>query len=231
MKRPRLVEEGLGLLRLPGISIEMSGDEGCRLLHSAFTRHHARWRLIQSHRWGAALLRIPDEFDAYARDPKRAHLRREVSRAKRAGFVFASFDPLSRLDEILAINRSADVRQGQSMHPAYLDEEKVRRYFERSTDVYGVTDAAGILRAYACIRVCGEVACVERLLGHADVLKQGVVWVLIAGTIQELIARRRADARLTWFMYDMFPGATPGMRQFKAWIGCEPYRVSWSWRD
>jgi len=29
----------------------------------------------------------------------------------------------------------------------------------------------------------------------------------------------------------MFTGAELGMRQFKRWIGCEPYRVSWVWRD
>ena len=59
------------------------------------------------------------------------------------------------------------------MHPSYLDEAKVRRYFERSADVFGVTDTNGALRAYICVRICGEVACVERILGHADALKSG----------------------------------------------------------
>ena len=148
----------------------------------------------------------------------------------RAGFTFARLDPLTRLDEVLAINGSAEERQGQPMHPAYMDEQAVRRNLERASDVFGVTDSAGVLRAYLCLRTCGEVVCVERLLGHADSLKQGVMWVLLTGAIRELTKSRQAEGRPTWFMYDMFSGASPGMRQFKHWIGCEPYRVSWSWR-
>jgi hypothetical protein len=231
MKRPRLVAEVLELTRLPATTIEMSGDEGCRSLYSAFTRRHARWRLIQSHRWGVALMRVPDRYDAFFQDPDRSHLRREVNRAHRAGFTFAPIDGLARLDEILAINRSAEERQGRSMLPGYLDEGTMRRYFERSADVFGVTDAAGVLRAYLSLHTCGEIASLELVLGHADALRQGIMWPLFTGTIQELIRRRQAERRPTWFMYDMFSGASQGMRQFKCWIGFESYRVSWSWRD
>jgi hypothetical protein len=225
------VEEGLRLLRLPTVAIEMCGDERCRELYEAFTRPHARWRLIQNKAWGVALLAIPQRYDDYLRDRDRSHLRREVNRATRAGFTFARLDPLARLDEVLAINGSAEERQGRPMHPDYMDEQAVRRYFERASDVFGVTDGAGVLRAYLCLRMCGEVVCVERLLGHADALKQGVVWVLVTGAIRMLSESRQDEGHPTWFMYDMFSGASPGMRQFKQWIGCEPYRVSWSWRD
>ena len=231
MKRTDLLREVVELARLPGIGIEMCGDAGCRLLYDAFTRRHARWRVIQSHRWGAALLRLPDSFDAYLAGPDRSHLRREYNRALRAGFTFGALDPIARLDEVMAINRSSDVRQGRPIHRDYLNEATVRAYFERSADVFGVTDSSGVLRAYLCLRTCGDVACVERLLGHADCLRQGVMWVLIAGAIGELIERRQTGAgRPTWLMYDMFSGAPPGLHQFKRWIGCEPYRVSWSWR-
>lgn len=33
------------------------------------------------------------------------------------------------------------------MHPDYIDEGRERRYFERASDVFGVTDADGVLRA------------------------------------------------------------------------------------
>ncbi len=231
VKLPDLVAEALELYRLPDVAIEMSGDERCRELYEAFTRRHARWRVIRNKAWGVALLAIPERYVDYLRTPDRSHLRREVNRATRAGFTFARIDPLARLDEVLAINGSAEVRQGRPMHPAYMDEQVVRSYFGRASDVFGVTDAAGVLRAYLCLRTCGEVACVERLLGHADALKQGVMWVLLTGAIQELIESRLDAGQPTWLMYDMFPGASPGMRQFKHWIGCEPYKVSWSWRD
>jgi len=58
-----------------------------------------------------------------------------------------------------------------------------------------------------------------------------VVWVLFSEAVRELSERRQAEGRPAWFMYDTIVGASPGMRQFKEWIGFEPYRVSWSWRD
>lgn len=231
MRRRDLLTEALELSRLPSVTVEMSGDERCRDLYASFTRRHPRWRLIQNKRWGVALLRIPDQYDAYFKDPKRAHLRREFNRATRAGFAFGPLDPHARLDEVMAINRSAEERQGRPMHPHYLDEDRVVDNFAHASDVYGVTDSAGVLRAYVCVRACGDVACVERLLGHADVLRQGVMWVLLVGVIREFVGRRQIDGRPTWLMYDTYFGASEGMRQFKRWIGCEPYRVRWFWRD
>ena len=70
-----------------------------------------------------------------------------INRASRAGMTFGTVDPEARFEEILGINRSAETRQGLPMHPHYLDEANVRRYFERSTDVFGVTDADGVLKA------------------------------------------------------------------------------------
>jgi len=231
LKPAAFVAEAIGLSRLPGVRIEMSGDDRCRLLYSAFTRRHDRLKVIQNKRWGVALLRLPERFDDYFQHPKQAHLRREFNRASRAGFTFALLDPLARLDEVMAINRSAKERQGRPMHPDYLNEETVRRYFERSAEVFGVADSTGVVQAYLCIRVCGDVVCVERLLGHDDVLKQGVMWVLMVGAIQELVGRRQAEGRPTWLMYDTYLGASPGLRQFKVWMGLAPHRVSWSWRD
>ena len=224
------VAEAVELSRLPVVQIEMTGDENCRELYSYFTRRHARWRLIENKRWGVALLLLPEVFVDY---PGIAgpYMRRKVNRATRAGFTVTHVDALTRLDEVLAVNRSAEERQGRPMDPDYLNEEAVRRYFERASDVYGVIDATGVLRAYISLRTCGEVTVLDRLLGHAEALDQGVMYLLVMETIRELIGRRQMDGRPKWFMYDMFSGGSPGLRQFKHRIGCKPYRVSWSWRD
>lgn len=231
MKPPALLEEVLYLSRLPGVRIEMSGDARCRALYEYFTAPHPRWRLIQNKRWGVALLPVPERFDDYFKDPQRAHLRKQVSRATRAGFTFDRLSPTDRLGEIMAINRSAGERQGRPMHPDYMDEDAVRRHLEHTAEVFGVLDAAGVLRAYFSMRACGSIMCGERILGHADYLDRGVMYLLVAEVVRELSHRRQAEGQPAWLYYDMFPGASPGMRQFKAWIGCEPYRVSWSWRD
>jgi hypothetical protein len=218
------------LARLPGVRIEMCGGEGCRLLYSAFTQRHARWRLIQNKRWGVALLRLPDTTEEY-RQLVSSLMRRRVKHATRSAFVFTRIDPLARVDEIMAINRSTSERQGIPIHPDYLDEEKVRRYLHRTADVFGVVDANGVLQAYMCVRTCGEVGCLERMLGHADAIDEGLVYLLILGVVDWLISLRAAKGVPLWFMYDMFSGASPGMRQFKHVIGCQSYRVSWAWRD
>ena len=117
------------------------------------------------------------------------------------------------------------------MHPDYFDEAAVRRYFEQGSEVYGVSDSAGVLRAYADIRVCGDVAILLRLLGHAEALDQGVMYLLLTELIHTMIDRRRSEGTPAWFMYDMFSGASAGLRQFKRTLGCEPYRVKWGWRS
>jgi hypothetical protein len=230
MKLPRLVATIRDLRQLPDVRIEMSGSEPCRELYEAFTRRHPRWRLIQNKRWGVALLALPEHVGDYDRVASRL-LRRRVKHATEAGFSFDRVDPSQRIDEVLAINRSATDRQGRPMHPDYFDEGLVRGNLERAERVFGVTDKAGVLKAYLCLRNCGEVACIERLVGHADALEAGVMYLLIWGTVRAVIAERTPDGKPAWFMYDTFPGASEGLRTFKHVIGCRPYRVSWTWRD
>lgn len=231
MRRSRVLTEALELYRLPRVRIEMSGDERCRLLYETFTQRHRRWRFLQNKAWGVAALRVPDDFDAYYGDPRRSHLRKQVNRARRAGYTFGQFEPLEHLPEIMSIHRSSGQRQGRPMHPDYLDEAKVREFFNASDEVFGVFDSRGMVRAYRGLRTCGPVACGERVLGHADHLDRGIMYLLFAELIRGLCAARVASGQPDWLVYDMFSGASPGMRQFKQWIGFEPYRVSWRWRD
>jgi len=214
------------------VTIEMRGDEQrCRDLYDYFTRRHPKYRLIQNKAWGVALLTLPDTFADYVGGQKRQRLRHHVNCAVKAGYTFAPLDPFGRLDEVMAINRSVDERQGRAMHPDYFDEAAVRRYFEQGSEVYGVSDSAGVLRAYADLRACGQVAVLLRLLGHADALKDGVMYLLLAEVIHRMIDRRQSDGTPAWFMYDMFSGASAGLGQFKRTIGCESYRVRWVWRS
>ena len=206
----------------------MSGGESCQgttVLHAP----HARWKLIQNKKWGVALAEVPERTEDYKRQTSRL-MRRRVKHATEAGLTFSRIDAMERIDEMLAVNRSADERQGRPIHPDYLDEPTVRRYIEQSGDVYGVSDASGTLRAYLFLRVCGEVAFIERLLGHADALEQGVMYLLIMGTIEDLIEHRRTKGRSAMVHVRHVLRRFSGMRDFKHVIGCRPYRVEWSWR-
>jgi hypothetical protein len=144
--------------------------------------------------------------------------------------VCRPFAPLDHVAEILAINESRPMRQGHAMHPDYLDEARVREFSATAADAMGAFDTAGVLRAYLTTRTCGEVVVLERVLGHADVLKNGTMYLLFSAVVADLTERRAAGSSARWFMYDSFTGATPGMRAFKTVVGFRPYRVRWSWR-
>jgi len=230
LKAPAIVQEAVELRRLPRVTIEMSGDEHCRGLYEHFTRRHARYRLIQNKAWGVALLRLPDTNEQYLAGGRREKLRNHLKKAKRKGYTVDLVDRVASLDEIMAINGSAEERQGRPMHPDYLDREQVVAYLGRASELYGVYDGDGVLQAYADVREAGDVVCVSRLLGAADALRDGVMWLMMAEIIARMIERRQANGKPTWFMYDMFSGASAGLRQFKEGIGCEPYTVKWTWR-
>jgi hypothetical protein len=218
------------LLQLPVVRIDMAGDAQAKELYRYFTRRHPRWRVIRNKVWGVALLGIPGDRPAYDRHVSRA-MRRKVHRAELAGFTFHPIKPLEHVDEILQIHRSAPERQGRPMHPDYAAEDRVRAVLGDTAEAFGVFDAEGVLRAYLCLRDCGEVVCIERLLGHAASLEQGTMYLLFSGVVGWLIAYREQGGRARWLQYDMFSGAAPGLRDFKHFVGFRPYRVRWRWRD
>jgi hypothetical protein len=219
----------LELARLPQVTIEMCGDARCHEFYRYFTKRHPRFRLIQNKAWGVALIRLPDTSEGFAQN-LRKHARRHVKKAVAAGYTFAPLDALARLDEVMAINRSLEERQGRAMSREYFDEVAVRQYHEQSGETYGVFDRLGILRAYADIRVCGQVVVLNRVLGHGDAMGDGVMYLLLTAMVRLTIERRGSNESPIWFMYDTFPGASAGLRQFKYAIGLEPYRVRWRWR-
>jgi hypothetical protein len=223
------LREARELLQLPTVRVDMAGDAQAKGLYRAFTRRHARWRVIQNRAWGVALLEIPDSAEAYEAVLSR-HWRRQVKLARKAGVICRPIAPLEHVPEILAINQSRTVRQGTAMHPDYLDEGRVREFFATVMDAMGAFDPAGVLRGYLTTRTCGDVVVLERVLGHADALPTGMMYLLFSAVLGELTERRAAGSPARWFMYDSFPGATPGMRAFKTVVGFRPYRVRWRWR-
>ncbi len=223
------VREARELLKLPAVQIDMEGDAQAKDLYRAFTRRHARWRVIQNRAWGVALQEIPASREAYEGVLSR-HWRRQIKLARKAGIICRPIAPLEHVAEVLAINHSLPARQGQAIHPDYLNEARVRKFFATGTDAMGAFDTAGVLRGYLTTRACGEVVVLERVLGHADVLSTGMMYLLFSEVVAQLTERRVAGSPARWFMYDSFPGATPGMRAFKTVVGFRPHRVRWRWR-
>lgn len=229
MRLAALARGVLEALRLPEVAIELGGDPACRPIFDAFTRSHPRFRVIQSKRYGVALAPVPEGFHRYLAGRQRQALRTNRKRALDRGFTFSRIDPMAHLEEILAINRSAAERQGRPMPASYLELDDLRRSFSVAPRVFGVLDRGGALRAYLDLRVCGEVAILGRLLGHAEVLDEGVMYLLVSEGVREASELRAADGSPRWLMYDTWYGGLPGIRYFKERLGFAPYRVRWTW--
>jgi hypothetical protein len=235
--RPRLErirqrwERSLAVLRAPRVRIGLYGGDEARSAFRAFTAPHRRFRVTPSKHWGVALLDLPSTFDEYLAGGSREYLRRQRRRADRAGFTYARVPPAPHLDEILEINRSAPERQGKAMSGAYLDPDRVARTLGSLALISGVFDAHGRLRAYADVPNIGDAFVYSRLLGHADDLDRGIMYLLVSEVIREHIEARSAGAGPRWAMYDTFWGASTGLVWFKERLGFRPYTVDWFWLD
>jgi hypothetical protein len=221
----------LELSRLPGVRIDLWGGEGCRQVYRSFIRPHPRFPLVQRKRHGVALVAVPDTFAGYLAGGARQAVRTNRKRALERGYTFRRINPMEHMDEILAINSSTEARQGRPMEDGYLVSKAVRASFERAPSVFGVVDRKEALCAYLDLRTCGDVAILSRLLGHAELLDEGIMYLIVTETIRELIDQRRETGSPSWVMYDTWFGGRPGIRYFKQRLGFAPYRVRWRWVD
>jgi len=215
------------VLGAPHVRIELYGSDQARALQRAFTARHPRFRLVASKRWGVALIDLPASFDAYlAGKPKQA-VRTNRRRAESAGFRYAQVSPQDYLGDIIEVNRSAPVRQGREMDVAYVDDVAVAKTFERHKLIHAVLDTRGHLRAYAVTLDLGDLCMITMILGHAEDLEHGLMYLLASEIVRSTIQARRPDGSPHWLMYDTFWGAAPGLAYFKERAGFLPYVVDW----
>ncbi len=226
----RLIETVREMRSLPEVEVQMWGGQVAQESYLAFTKPHPRYRFIQRKRWGVGLLPLPASFEEYLNGSDKAYLRRKRRLALGQGLSFGVFTPMERLEEIMLINASKPTRQGKSMDPCYLDMEQLGAFFGDKHTAYGVFDQRGVVRAYAWAPLLGEAFSFDRLLGHADDLEKGIMYLLVSETIREMIEHKAEHGLPLWAMYDTFFGAHPGLRQFKERTGFRPYKVRWVWQ-
>jgi hypothetical protein len=215
------------VLRAPRVTIEMYGGDQARAVFDAYTRPHPRFKVTAAKRWGVALLRLPDTFDGYL-STSRA-LRKNRRHAERSGYRYALVQPLEHLHEIVDINRSAPLRQGRPM--PLVDLEWATRTIGAWDEIHAVLDPEGRLCAYATVHRLGDAFAFSSLIGHADHLRNGVMYLLVSEAVRTCIERRQADGSPMWLMADTFWGASDGLAYFKERAGFHPYTVRWVWVD
>lgn len=220
----------VAVLRAPRVRIELYGGDEARAVYRAFTARHPRFKVTAAKRWGVALLRLPATHDEYLRSASRL-VRRRRARAIATGFRYVTVSPMAHLDEILEINHSAPSRQGRPMQPSYLDREQVVRGIGARNLIHGVVDSSGRLRAYADVLDIGDAFTFSFLIGHADDLERGIMYLLVTEVVRRCIDARRAGGSPMWLMADTFWGASEGLAYFKERAGFQPFTVDWVWVD
>jgi hypothetical protein len=219
----RLLADVRTAATMPRIELVASrGDPAEDEVLRDYSRPHPRYRIVGSKVVGAALLPL-DEFDDV--DGYLAHLRyarRRVRRARRLGYVIDRFDPNERRAELLAIHTSLPARQGQPIGAAYVDPAAVY-------DAGPFVDYLGAFRdetlaAYAQLRYAGEIVGLDRVMGHGDHLRDGIMFLLVAGVVEHVKSTR---PHTRYVLYDMFFGAGEGLREFKTRLGFRPHYVRW----
>jgi hypothetical protein len=187
-----------------------------------FSRPHPRYRIVANKSVGAALLPLEDygDIDSYLASLRTT--RKRAARARRLGYTFGPFDPDERRSELLAIHNSLPERQGQAIEAAYLDPAAV---YDKGPHV----EYLGVFRdvtlvAYVQLRYAGEIVGLNRVMGHGDHLDDGIMFLLMAGVVEHVKATR---PDIHYVFYDMFFGASEGLRAFKTHLGFRPHYVRW----
>jgi hypothetical protein len=149
-------------------------------------------------------------------------------RCERLGFTY---DPwIVRADhehDLNALRASAPERQGRSMPDAYLEPQSFPRdehslCARHESVVHGVFSPGRRLVAYAQIVQCGDAARFNTILGHADYMDDGAVWLLVHRALEHHAVRGALHA--VYYTHDSGHGG--GLRYFKERFGFRPARVN-----
>jgi len=173
-----------------------------------------------------SMMPIPAGLDEWRAAHRTA--RKRAARAAARGYRFGYIDRHLHNDEVYEINTSADERQGRPMTSGYqqpvtfspLPTYPCERHAIRT---YGVKNRYGTLVAYLWLYRCGDLALVSQILGHADYLRDEVMWLLWEGM---LASESFVDADGV-VVYNRHDSGTDGLRWFKERAGLEEVRVEW----
>jgi hypothetical protein len=175
---------------------------------------------------GTSVALLPATYDEWF-DEVGYYTRRKVRKAGKLGYEFAPIERDRYLADIYEINTSLDERQGRPMGEKYRQEVEP---FGPLPDqpcprhrfcTYGVLKD-GQLVAYAWVYQTGEMFLLSTLLGHGKHLGNGVMFLLIAGVIKDLIE----SAGSRYAVYERHWSGTDGLRFFKEQMGFRPYLVT-----
>ncbi len=198
-------------------------------LTAACTRDHCLrmgWQLKRqldpAYRSDASVLELDGMFTDYLAHRRTA--RKRAAHAKRLGYTFQPVERHAYEGDIHAINTSMPVRQGRPMAPGYHQKGAYGPNPvvcpRHHVYTYGVLQDDR-LAAYLWLYRSGQLAMVSSILGHADHLENGVMYLLFLGMLERQF-RHGGTA-----YYNRWSSGTDGLRFFKTRVGMEPGTVNW----
>jgi hypothetical protein len=212
------------IVKLPLLKITLDNSMEGRRIHSSFNKIHSRYLFIKQKSIGIALIKLKDfnHAEDYIKSVNGKNSAAYFSRkAVKAGYVFKSIDINKLTNEVFEINNSVAFRQGKEMDKSY---KNLSIYPVNENNLYFGVYKEDILVSYLWVVKSGELAILNRLLGHHDFLKDGIMYFMILSYIEYELS---AKSKTHFVMYDTFFGASDGLKMFKTRCGFKPYRVKW----
>jgi hypothetical protein len=186
------------------------------------------WTQLSSgaYTWPCSVMPLPASIEEWEAEHRTA--RKRAWAAERSGYTFAEICREHHEDDIFEINTSKHERQGRPMSPGYLQRQTFSPLPEypcsrHAIRTYGVLDDGGTLRAYATIYRVGELVMVSQILGHADYLHRGIMFLLVRDTLAAQI-----EAGDGVVFYNRHDSGEDGLVWFKERLGFMAARVEWS---
>jgi len=155
-----------------------------------------------------------EDYIAQCRKIHKGNAIRDANKAARTGYYTKFFNSQNHLDDILAISLSSPERQGhrlsdhyfltaeeQGGYPASIEAEPTLngalawyRYFglfqRKPGHRQGHLPVDEELLAYGLLRRCGEFALITKFIGHAEHLRNGIMYKMHVDMIDTLLKQR-----------------------------------------
>ncbi|MGY3038770.1 hypothetical protein ACVWWQ_000357 [Rhodanobacter sp. TND4EL1] len=199
-----------------------------RTFYMEAMQRHRKFPLVRQYQYGFCVCTLPADFKDYFGSIESAG-RRNYKKSLRLGYTFSRLDYNAYLDDVVAIIRSSDVRQGKAM-PEHLQtrvsagiNDPPSRSNRHDYPYYGIF-RDGHLYAYASCLIAGELCAIQTIFGHVEHQDDGIVPMLII-SLAECVIRDYPHVR--YYAYGSYYGATPSMQRFKRKFGFMPHLVRW----
>ncbi len=153
--------------------------------------------------------------------------RKRAIKAKELGYRFVIVRRHGRAEEIHEINTSSPQRQGRPMSPGYgvmpsQTEDPHYPCRRHGIHAYGVETRDGVLASYLWLYRAGQLGLVSQILGHADHLDAGIMYLLWDG----MLAFESFDPD-GFIVYNRHDSGTQGLRFYKERCGLTETAVEW----